>query len=172
MVDEVIEQVRQMRKDGYLLYDSDQYLDDIKLFVRDEPTTWRSKNDNVCDSPNLYFALLPNGSLSPCCDHRIASDVYAYSPDFPKVFNSKELRNEVFEVTSKCPGCMYGSYPEITVTARYLKPLFRRFMYFNKNNNKSLKKLSEEEMTELAENIFKRNQERRRQQNIHDLLPV
>ncbi len=51
--------------DCRLLFDSDQYLDDIKRFVRAESITWRSHNNNVCDTPNLYFALLPNGEFAP-----------------------------------------------------------------------------------------------------------
>jgi hypothetical protein len=51
---------------------------------------------------------------------------------------------------------MYGSYPEITVTARYLKPLINRFLYFNKNTPK-LQKLSTEEMIDIAKNIYDKN---------------
>ena len=46
-VDTLIERVRKMQSQGYLLYDSDQYLDDIKRFVRDIPTTWRKKNKGI-----------------------------------------------------------------------------------------------------------------------------
>ena len=42
-VSALIERMRAMRHEGYLVYDSDQYLDDIKRFVHNEPTTWRSK---------------------------------------------------------------------------------------------------------------------------------
>ncbi len=78
IVDRIVERVRAMRAEGFLLYDSDQYLDDIRRFVREEPTTWRSRNGGVCDTPNLYFALLPNGEFAPCCDHRLGSSYPAY----------------------------------------------------------------------------------------------
>lgn len=129
-VDNTVERVRAMRKEGYLLYDSDQYLDDIKRFVRGEPTTWRSHNADVCDSPNLYFALLPNGEFSPCCDHRIGRSVPAFSPDFPKIYRSRVWRDEVLKVTSICDGCMYGSYPEMTISMRFMAAKFQRLRTF------------------------------------------
>ncbi len=130
-VDSVIEKVRRMRKDGFLLYDSDQYLDDIKRFVRDDgSTTWRSKNNGVCDSPNLYFAVLPNGHFAPCCDHRLPKGVAAYAADFPKTYYNKQFRQEVLKVTGNCAGCMYGSYPEMTISMRFLAATLDRIKLF------------------------------------------
>ena len=58
-VEILLKKVRAMRDAGYLLYDSDQYLDDIFRFIKDENSiTWRKKNNNICDSPNLYFSIL------------------------------------------------------------------------------------------------------------------
>ena len=119
-----------MRKEGYLLYDSDQYLDDIKLFTKGLSTNWRQKNNNVCDSPNLYFALLHNGEISPCCDHRIDRSIPAYDDNFPQIYKSKTLKNLIFEKTSKCEGCMYGSYPEMTIAMRYLQAKLQRIKTF------------------------------------------
>lgn len=129
-VDSVVERVRAMRKEGFLLYDSDQYLDDIKRFVRGVPTTWRSHNGNVCDSPNLYFALLPNGEMAPCCDYRLYRSVPAYAKEFPKVYRSKALRQDIFRITSSCVGCMYGSYPEMTIAMRFLAAKLQRVKTF------------------------------------------
>jgi hypothetical protein len=56
---------------------------------------------------------------------------------------------------------MYGSYPEITVSARFLKPMLNRFLFFNFNTNNLLKKLTEKEMIELAQEIFKKNEAKR-----------
>ena len=129
-VDALIERVRAMQKEGFLLYDSDQYLDDIKRFVRGEPTTWRSRNQGVCDSPNLYFALLPNGDFAPCCDYRLAHGVPAYAPDFPRVYREREFRASVHDVVAPCEGCMYGSYPEMTISMRYLAAKLQRVRTF------------------------------------------
>ena len=129
-VDAVVERVRHMRKEGFLLFDSDQYLDDIKRFVRDQPVTWRQKNDNVCDSPNLYFAVLPNGEFAPCCDHRMGQAYPTYSVDFPRRYRDRDWRNEVKKITKACEGCMYGSYPEMSISMRYLGAKFQRVRTF------------------------------------------
>ncbi|MDH5630894.1 MAG: radical SAM protein [Gammaproteobacteria bacterium] len=125
-VENLIERVRAMRKEGYLLYDSDQYLDDILNFVRGEPVGWRERNGGVCDTPNLYFAILPNGQFAPCCDHRTKSVFYTYAKDFPKTYRSKLLRQETYAVAKACEGCMYGSYPEMTISMRFLKATLQR----------------------------------------------
>lgn len=130
-VDALIERVRHLRRQGFLLYDSDQYLDDIKRFIRDPAsTTWREKNGGVCDSPNLYFALLPNGQFAPCCDHRLNEKVFAYAKDFPKKYYDSVFRSSVREITSSCAGCMYGSYPEMTISMRFLKAKLERVKLF------------------------------------------
>jgi hypothetical protein len=129
-VDALMEEVRAMRDRGFLLYDSDQYLDDIRRFVRGEPVTWRERHAGVCDTPNLYFAILPNGRWAPCCDHRIDRPVYVQSDDFPEVYRSKDFRAEVRGIAVACGGCMYGSYPEMTISMRYLGATIQRIRTF------------------------------------------
>lgn len=130
VVDQLLERLRSMQREGFLLYDSDQYLDDIKRFVKDAPTTWRSKNDGVCDSPNLYFALLPNGDFSPCCDYRLDQSTPAYAADFPAIYRDAQFRRTVHDVVSACEGCMYGSYPEMTISMRFLAAKLQRVRTF------------------------------------------
>ena len=77
-----------MKKENYLIYDSDQYLNDIKKFIRGEPITWRQKNNNTCDSPNLYFAVLPNGDFAPCCDYRLTHNYPTYNRKFPDIYKN------------------------------------------------------------------------------------
>lgn len=157
VVDEVIERVRKMRKEGFLLFDSDQYLDDIKRFVRDEAISWRSHNNNVCDTPNLYFALLPNGEFAPCCDHRLSNSYPAYGSGFPKIYRSKVWREEVAQVTRACDGCMYGSYPEMTISMRYMAAKIQRVGTFLTSPPEKNWPLSYEELLELAEKFTVKN---------------
>lgn len=129
--DALLDKLKKMKADGFLLYDSDVYLDDIKRFVRDEPTTWRRKKDGVCDSPGLYFAILPNGDFAVCCDHRLpGASVPTQSPDFPRIYREAAFRARVQGVTRPCEGCMFGSYPEITITARYWEAALERLSVF------------------------------------------
>lgn len=150
----VIERVRAMRKEGFLLFDSDQYLDDILRFAAEQPTTWRDKHDGVCDSPNLYFALLPNGDFAPCCDFRLPGEpVHAFSADFPKKYRSSDVRTRTREVTRACSGCMYGSYPEMTIAMRYLAATLSRVRTFLTAPPAKPWPVTLEEMTSIAERI-------------------
>lgn len=154
VVKQTIERVRKMRLEGYLLYDSDQYLDDIVRFVMNSPTEWRQRNKGICDSPNLYFALLPNGDFAPCCDHRLEKSYPAYSKEFPTIFKSTLFRKEVFEVTSKCEGCMYGSYPEITISMRYNSAKIQRIATFLTSPPPKPWPLTFDEIEQKAQNVL------------------
>lgn len=159
-VDALIERVRALRAAGFLLYDSDQYLDDIKRFAAEEPVTWRNKHDGVCDSPNLYFAVLPNGDFAPCCDHRLAGNIPCYGPDFPEIYRSRRFREEVLKITKACPGCMYGSYPEMTIAMRYLKAKFERLKLFLAAPPAKKWPVTYEQLLALAERIRSEPRER------------
>ncbi|HAH31250.1 MAG TPA: hypothetical protein DCL44_02930 [Elusimicrobia bacterium] len=160
VVDAVVERVRAMREEGFLLFDSDQYLDDIKRFVRNEPVSWRSRNKNVCDAPNLYFALLPNGEFAPCCDYRLGRSYPAYAGDFPAVYRSKAWRQEVARVTRACDGCMYGSYPEMSISMRYMAAKLQRVKTFLTSPPEKNWPLNYERLLELAEKIRGESRER------------
>jgi organic radical activating enzyme len=167
IVDSVIERVRGMRKEGFLLFDSDQYLDDIKRFVRDESSiTWRSHNDNVCDTPNLYFALLPNGEFAPCVDHRLDNSYPAYDRSFPTTYRKKSWRKEVGVITKACDGCMYGSYPEMTISMRYMAAKIQRVRTFLTSPPEKEWPLSYEQLLEIAERIRLEPRERARSRKV------
>jgi MoaA/NifB/PqqE/SkfB family radical SAM enzyme len=159
-VDSIIERVRTMRTEGYLLYDSDQYLDDIKRFVRGAQTTWRQHNNDVCDSPNLYFALLPNGEFAPCCDFRLGNSYPAYDPGFPDLYKQRTFRREVERITRACDGCMYGSYPEMTISMRFMMAKLQRVRTFITSPPAKNWPLSYERLLDLAEQIRSEPRER------------
>ncbi len=157
---EVLGEVKELRDKGFNVYDSDEFLDDIYRFIAGEPLQWRRRNNNVCDSPNLYFAVGPNGNVRPCCDYKLSNCYPAYHEDFPEWYRSGKIHREVYSFTRNCAGCMYGSYPEISVTARYFKPLISRFCYFNKNVPQ-LKKISSEDIIKIAIRILEKNRRKR-----------
>ena len=160
VVARTLAQLKAMRRDGLLLYDSDEYLDDVYRFVTGQPLRWRRRNDNVCDSPNLYFAIAPNGHMKPCVDFELDRGYPTYDPDFPRWFRDGRIHREVHACTRPCEGCMYGSYPEITISLRFLKPFVERFIYFNIAPPR-LARLSAGAMKELAAEIHRKNIERR-----------
>ena len=64
------------------MYDSDQYLDDIKKFIS-QKNTWRDKI-KIYDS-QIYILPYPNGEFAPCCDYRLSNEYFAYDDNFPKI---------------------------------------------------------------------------------------
>lgn len=160
-VRESLELAKDLKRGGLRLYDSDEYLDDCYRFLAGEPLEWRRRNNNVCDSPNLYFAIEPNGNINPCCDYKLENYYPTHHKDFPEWYRSGKIHQEVYGYTRNCSGCMYGSYPEITVTARYFKPMLERFMFFNQTNKPKLVKMSADNMKGLAAEIFEKNRSRR-----------
>ena len=150
----VLERAKALREEGYNLYDSDEYLDDIYRFVTCQPVQWRRRNGGVCDSPNLYFAIQPNGDMSVCTDYRLPEKYPVYADDFPEVYRSYQLRNQCHAIASNCSGCMYGSFPEISITARYFDAMFQRARLFLLDGAKrTLQPYSEDQMREIAQEI-------------------
>ena len=148
----LIKRLKDLKK-NYNLYDSDEYLDDIENFLLNKPINWRKKNNNVCDSPNLYFAISPSGTLKVCCDYEALKNIYVYNDNFPDLFFSGEIQKIVYPITNNCNGCMYGSYPEITITARNLTAFIERLKYFSYQPPK-IKKFKFEELQSIAKEIL------------------
>ncbi len=159
-LDKVLNQVHEMRESGYNVYDSDPYLADTRRLVRGERVKWRDRNNGVCDSPNLYFAILPNGNMAVCCDWRMKSQISVAASDFPLRFFDLQTQEEAQNIAASCPGCLFGSFPEITISSRFLKPMLKRALFFNqKNPKRKLKKVSLEDLLALAEKLRKASPE-------------
>jgi MoaA/NifB/PqqE/SkfB family radical SAM enzyme len=155
-VDAILDQVHQMREAGYNVYDSDPYLADMRRLIRGERVEWRDRNNGVCDSPNLYFAIVPNGNMAVCCDWRMNSQVSVAAPDFPERYFDLQVQTEVQEIASACPGCLFGSFPEITISSRFLFPMLKRALFFNHEDpRRKLKKLTVQEILDIADHIRK-----------------
>ncbi len=108
--------LHEMKQQGFQIFDSDAYLDSSFYFLEHNRPNWRK--DDVCDSPSLYFAVLPNGDFAVCCDQRYQGRVSVADPDFPMRYRDEEFRKAVLKVATACPGCNFGSYPEITLSVR------------------------------------------------------
>lgn len=152
-VEKVLKDVKQMKKQGFNVYDSDVYLDDILRFIKKEPTVWRDRNGGVCDSPSSYFAVTPNGRMAVCCDWRIDGDFPVQNKEFKEQYRKREMFPEVKKITSTCSGCMYGSYPEITTSMRFVGAALERFKIFIAEARTKLVPLSTEELVHIAREI-------------------
>jgi MoaA/NifB/PqqE/SkfB family radical SAM enzyme len=152
-VKKVLDEVKFMKKNGYNVYDSDVYLDDILRFVTKKPTTWRDRNNGVCDSPNSYFAITPNGEMAVCCDWRTKNKYSVQDIGFPKRYKNKEMFPEIHEVAKNCSGCMYGSYPEITTSIRFFGAALERFKIFIAESRTELIPHTPNELIEIARKL-------------------
>ncbi|MHC5019799.1 MAG: radical SAM protein [Planctomycetota bacterium] len=151
-LDDLLERLVQMKR-THLLFDSESFLRSSFDFLKTGEVTWRRFNDGVCDSPNLYFAVLPNGDFAVCCDHRYQGKLNLADPRFPSIYRSREFREAVRETTSTCGGCNYGSYPEMSLLARDPKALLERGSFMVGRRNPKVPAFSAEQMIEIAAEI-------------------
>ncbi len=154
-LEELIKDLKRLKRKGALLFDSDDYLDSILHFVRTGSPNWR--HQGICDSPNLYFAILPDGRFAPCCDHRLERVVHVYDPDFPALYASGILHQEVRAISRNCPGCNFGSFPEMTLSARSPSTILERLRTQCKALRRSQRPFEENELFALLERIKARH---------------
>ena len=152
-VKDLIGRLKAKKKQGYLLFDSNDYLDSIYYFIRTGHPSWRHKG--VCDTPNLYFAILPDGRFAPCCDFRMDETVYLYDKKFPEIYRSKAFRGKVKDIAKKCSGCNFGSFPEMTLSARSFSTIVERFFLQLKAQAHGLKPLQDDEIFNIVEEVKK-----------------
>lgn len=154
LVDEVLAECAAMKRAGYHLYDSTEYLENIRRFVRGEAVQWRRRNKDVCDSPELYFAIRPNGDLAVCCDHILAESYPVWHPEFPRWYREREIHRVVHPIAAACSGCMYGSFPEISITSHFpMTALERVGVFFGRSAQPKPWPLSSERLIEIADRI-------------------
>lgn len=153
--EDVLDQVIEMKHAGYNIYDSDQFLLDMKNFVTGRPTTWRNRNGGVCDAGELYMAVLPDGTLAPCCDWRLEQNVDVTDSNFVSAFRAREFSSEIKTIASRCNGCLYGSYPEISISARFMAAALERVGLFIKENRNQIKVLNPDEIQNVASKILR-----------------
>lgn len=147
---EIIHQIRELKRQGFHVYDSDQFLTDLENFVTNKPITWRDRNGGICDAGSLYFAILPDGTLAPCCDWRLEELIEVQSSSFVSEYRAGAFTKSIENVAKSCSGCLYGSYPEISISARFTKASLERFALFGKESRNEIKVLEPEELTRIA----------------------
>ena len=87
---------------------------------------------------------------------KLSFHITAADENFYSIYKSDKFRNQTYEIVKDCSGCMYGSYPEISISARYPKPLIDRTKLFLLTKMKKLQKnITLEYTLELAEKISK-----------------
>jgi hypothetical protein len=152
---ELIGRLKVKKRRGMRLFDSDDYLDSIGHFLTTGAPNWR--RHGICDSPNLYFAILPDGRFAPCCDFRLEEKLLVADPDFPKIYRSPEFRAKVKDIVRQCPGCNYGSFPEMSLSARSPATIWERFRLQMKAGFQRFPALKEDELFAIIKRITSSN---------------
>jgi len=133
------------------IFDSEAYIRSMFYFLRNNRPDWRK--DGVCDSPSLYFAILPNGDFAVCCDHRFPGRLSVAADDFPEVYRSSAFRDAVRPTVTACTGCNYGSYPEVTLSVRDPRAIGERVKTVLFSRRKSVPTRSLAEAYEFIEHL-------------------
>jgi MoaA/NifB/PqqE/SkfB family radical SAM enzyme len=125
-LDRIGERLIGMKRQGWPLFDSETFVRSAVSFLKGNGPTWRE--GGVCDSPDLYFAIRPNGDFTTCCDYTLGAPPKMYDDRFPILYKSGAIRElkEVRKIVENCEGCHYGSYPEVTLSVRDPKAFTER----------------------------------------------
>lgn len=138
-LDILAEKLIELKKIGMPLFDADHFIRSSMSFLRGKGPTWR--HNGVCDSPNLYFAIRPNGDFTTCCDYVLKDPPKVYDQTFVADYKSNKVqaRNDVQSIVKNCSGCHYGSYPEVTLSVRDPKTFIERTLITLKSGKNTLK---------------------------------
>lgn len=145
LIDETYARVRQMKRDGFLVYNSNRFLRESPEFLKRKKIYWK------CDSPVLYFSISPEGRFLPCVDIKTNKSMLADS--FMEKYRSAEFIDEIKGIVKKCPGCMYACWPEITYLCRDPFVFTERMIQGMKVGRFQREPMSQEEMLKAAEEI-------------------
>ncbi len=142
------------KKQGAPLFDADRFILSSISFLKGNGPTWRK--NAICDSPNLYFAIRPNGDFSTCCDYTLKEAPQLFDPSFPEMYKSGSIANraDVSAIVKNCKGCHYGSYPEVTLSVRDPKTFIERtILTLRSGKNRIAKAPVREGFLQEVENI-------------------
>jgi MoaA/NifB/PqqE/SkfB family radical SAM enzyme len=128
LLDQLQKELLDLKRKKMPLFDSEWFLESAVSFLKGNNPTWRK--NGICDSPNLYFAVRPNGDFTTCCDYTLAQPPKLFGETFVDQYKSGKIagRQDVQEIVKNCSGCHYGSYPEVTLSVRDPKAFIERSM--------------------------------------------
>ncbi len=126
ILDDLKEELLLLKRNKAPIFDSEWFLESSISFLKGKGPTWRNKG--ICDSPNLYFAIRPNGDFTTCCDYTLEKPPKIYEQSFVTQYKSGAIENrtDVQKIIKNCGGCHYGSYPEVTLSVRDPKAFIER----------------------------------------------
>lgn len=149
-LENLVETLVQMKRNGYLLFDSERFLWSSVEFLRTGTPTWR--HNGVCDSPGLYFAVRPNGDFATCCDYVLEDAPSLLDGEFPRMYKDGTIKSAAKSTVESCAGCHYGSYPEVTISVRDRKAFVER-AWTTLSGKPPVKSMTEESLLALVAKI-------------------
>lgn len=153
IVDSILDECLELKRKGENLYDSYEYIQNIKSFIRGQPVEWRRRHNGRCDSPDLYFAIRPNGDIQPCCDHVAPRSFPTWHSQFTSWFREGYIQKHLEPIVSSCSGCLYGSYPEISIASRFPLTLASRVKIFGRSRKAKPWPISYEQMLDIIQEL-------------------
>jgi MoaA/NifB/PqqE/SkfB family radical SAM enzyme len=155
----VIKKLIAMKRQGYLLFDSEKYLESSYEFLKGVPPIWRDSNNGICDSPSLYFAIRPNGDFTTCCEYTLKDTYSLTDPDFYLYYRNGLVHKKAAPIVNSCSGCHYGSYPEVTLSVRDKKALYERIKLVLLRKRKFIKEDNPENYFQIIDDIKNKNKD-------------
>jgi MoaA/NifB/PqqE/SkfB family radical SAM enzyme len=100
VVSAVYDRLRKMKRDGCHIAHSDRFLEASRRYLLTGDCRWR------CDAGELYFSILPDGSISLCDDFTPQHNILDGSFSFAAFRDSARARRR------SCQGCIWGCWRE------------------------------------------------------------
>lgn len=116
-IDEVYDKILAYKSKGYRIFNYRDFLEGSKEFLKNGKSNWS------CSAGMSYFAIRPDGNISPC--HHYNIDLNILDPKFKTILKSAEYKKRMKKLIPKCLGCMNVCWAEIENTLR-IKGLLER----------------------------------------------
>jgi len=123
VIDRVYSELIEMKKQGYLIYNSSRFLRETPDYLKYKKIHWK------CDSPYLYFAISPSGNFLPCVD--LNSGIKILDKAFMENYFRGRIQTQIKKIVDGCEGCMYACWPEFTYLMRDWNTLVEQTKQFS-----------------------------------------
>ncbi|MFQ5956221.1 MAG: radical SAM protein [Candidatus Brocadiales bacterium] len=150
-IDSVYGKIIEMRKQGYHVFHSYQFLEESPNFLKYGRTNWS------CDSPYLYFSISPSGIFLPCVD--LPGSKSMLDSDFVDSYYSEGFQKNIRDAVKNCEGCYRACYPEVSYFCRDMGTFIERIFQGFKVSQTSCKPIRYEEALRLIEDIRDQGEE-------------
>jgi MoaA/NifB/PqqE/SkfB family radical SAM enzyme len=117
--DRVIDELIDLRRSGYRLTNSTQFLEDFRRYLETGSCDW------TCEAGTLCLDVHPDGSVCVCKEKPPIGSVL--DDDFVDYYRSSGFRELATLFSEDCSGCFYGEYREPQYAVRDLS-VFREWV--------------------------------------------